>query len=70
MKSLQVRSTDIDADLLDSKPGFVCNHQMNITQSDDVWKAQNVMVLSYNASTSKRLKQRSLNKTISMFSLR
>ena len=68
MESLQVGSTAIDAELLDHEPGFVCNHQMNMAQSDDLPNAQNVMVLSYNASPSKRLKQRSLNKTKSVFS--
>jgi hypothetical protein len=42
---------------------------MNIAPSIDVPNAQNVMVLSYDASTSKRLKQRSLNKTKSIVSL-
>jgi len=55
--------------LLDHETGFVCNHQMNMAQSDDLPNAQNVMVLSYNASPSKRLKQRSLKKTKSVFSL-
>ena len=70
MESLQLGSTDIEAELLDPEPGFRCNHDTNIAPSNDVTNAQKVMVLSYNASTSKRLKQRSLNKTISMFSLR
>ena len=68
-KSLQAGSTDKEAELLDSEPGIVCNHQINISHSDDVLNAHNVVVLSYNASTSKRFKQRSLNKTKSVLSM-
>jgi hypothetical protein len=70
MESLQLGATDIEAELLDPQPGFLCKRDTNIAPSNDVSNAQKVTVLSYNASTSKRLKQRSLNKTISMFSLR
>jgi len=69
MESLPIGSTDLDPELLDDESGCVCNDQPNIAQFDEVPNAQQIMVMSYNASRAKRMKQRSLNKTKSVFFL-